>query len=115
MWRVRKPGKKDLRSYLAEGTLFEVFVDDEWAGIVAAFQAAEKGVSGYCVGEIVLKREFRGKRLGLAVQRKFVEKLDETRGRVLWGTIGAANTPAIRTAKRCGRVDVGGYYWVRRG
>jgi len=68
--------------------------------------------STYCVGEIVLKREFRGRGLGPAVQRGLAERLGDRRGEVLHGSIGAVNKPALKTARKCGQVDIGGDYWI---
>jgi hypothetical protein len=36
---ARQQSKEDLESYRSEGTIFEVSVDGEWSGIVAAFRA----------------------------------------------------------------------------
>ncbi len=109
---VLQDSREELESYKSEGTLFGVSIDDTWAGIIAAYRDTDRGISGYCVGEFVLKRGFRGRGFGPAVQRRFAGRLEETGDAVLYGTISGANAPSLRTARKCGRVDVGGYYWV---
>jgi len=108
---TRRESEEDLAAYHEEGTLFEVFVDGAWAGVIAVFRSVDIGLHGYCMGEIVLHKAYRGQMLGAAVQRHLIERLDD-RGEVLYGTIGANNTAALRTAQRVGRIDLGGHFWI---
>lgn len=110
---ARPEARDDLAAYVDDGTLFEVFVDGRWAGVVAGGRAVEQGMRGFIVAEIVLTGTFRGRGLGAAVQRHFAEVLPHHTGDVLMGTIHSRNAAAVATAKRCGRADIGGYLWLR--
>lgn len=104
-----------MRAYLDEGGLFEVFVDDQWAGVTAVFRSVDTGLSGFCVAEIVLAGAFRGRGLGSAVQIRLAEALVQRGAQesdILFGTVGEVNVAARRTALRAGRTDLGGHAWV---
>ncbi len=112
---VRVEGEEDMQGYLGAGHLFEMFVDDVWAGVTAVFRDVNAGVGGFCVGEVVLAGAFRGKGLGSAVQGGLARGLLEGGagpGDLLFGTVGEINVPARRAAERAGRVDVGGHVWL---
>lgn len=112
---VRTESEEDMQAYLEAGHLLEVFVDGAWAGVTAVFADVNAGLSGFCVAEIVLGGAFRGQGLGGSVQLQLASQLVEGGARgdeLLFGTIGALNTPARRTALRAGRVDLGGHVWV---
>ena len=102
---------EDMQRYLDTGCVFEVYVDSEWAGIVGGFPEREQGLSGLTVAEMFLAGRYRGLGLGAAMQRRFLGELDSALG-LLWGAIDVRNVSALRTALRCGRVDVGGYLWL---
>ena len=104
--------QEDLAEYLEEGTLFEVLVDGSWSGLVGVTRDAEQGLRGFVVIEIVLADSARGQGLGVAVQQRLVEALAFESGDVLYGTIDARNTAAVKTAQRSGRVDLGGFLWL---
>lgn len=110
---------EDMRYYLEVGQVFQVHVDARWAGVVGCYPYQEQGLGGVTVAEMFLDSEHRGRRLGAAVQRQFVEAVQAELApelapelRLLWGSIDVRNVAAIRTALSCGRVDIGGYYWV---
>ena len=112
---VRVESEDDMQEYLEAGHLFEIFVDDVWAGVAAVYKDVNAGVGGFCVGEVVLAGAFRGKGLGSAVQGGLARGLLEGGARpdnLLFGTIGEVNLPARRAAERAGRIDVGGHVWV---
>lgn len=112
---VRTESEEDMQAYLEAGRLFEVLIDGAWAGVTAVFADVNAGLSGFCVAEIVLDGAFRGQGLGSAVQLQLASQLvggGAGREDLLFGTIGALNTPARRTALRAGRVDLGGHVWV---
>jgi hypothetical protein len=112
----RQESLEDMQDYLANGWLYEVFVDGVWAGVTAASEGCEAGAKGYYMIEIVLDTKFRGRGLGVVVQRKLAKLLAEKSPNpfaALFGTIGAVNIPMQKTAVRVGRVDVGGHYWVK--
>jgi len=112
---VRTESEEDMQEYLEAGHLFEVSVDGAWAGVTAVFKDVNTGLSGFCVAEIVLDHAFRGQGLGNAVQLQLASQLvagGAERADLLFGTIGAVNVAARRTALRAGRVDLGGHVWV---
>ncbi len=112
---ARLEGEDDLQGYLDERHLFEIFVDGAWAGVTAVFEDVNTGLSGLCMAEIVLTGAFRGQGLGRAVQFQLAAQLAEQgagRDELLFGTIGAVNVAAQRTALGAGRVDLGGHVWA---
>lgn len=112
----RQESLEDMQDYLSKGWLYEVFVDDTWAGVTAVSPGFEVGAKGHYMIEIVLDTPFRGHGLGVALQRKLASLLaakSADEATALFGTIGAVNTPMLKTALRVGRVDVGGRYWVK--
>lgn len=98
----------DMASY---GKSFEAFLDGRRAGLVAATPGELWGQPGWVMHEECLGAEFRGRGLGLDLQRALVERLGGEQG-LLWGTIHASNLPSIRTAQRHGRKIVQTHYWL---
>lgn len=108
---TRLESREDLADLLQEGTLFEVTIDGEWAGVTAVEHDGIEGVDGYLMIEILLASHARGRGFGAALQRSLVERLPDPE-KLLLGTIDTRNLPAIRAATAVGRVDVGGYLWA---
>lgn len=108
--------REEFEFYLSKGTIFEIFVDQRWAGVVAGYRDVDSYLEGFCIEENFLADEFRSRGFGCAVQRRLVEVLEPGIG-LLFGTIHQKNLGAYHAALRSGRVDIGGYYWVpvRRG
>jgi RimJ/RimL family protein N-acetyltransferase len=108
----RMESMDDLQHYLEHDKVFEIFVDNEWAGITVASRSSEFGVSGWYMIEITLEERWQGLGLGVAVQRALVSSLDFSGSDCLFGTIGAVNIPMQKTAARVGRIDIGGQYMI---
>lgn len=104
--------EESLRECAEEGLLFEVLVDGEPAGVVAALRDDDHGMRGFSVHEICLDPRHRGRRLAPPTVQRLVDQLPADDGDVLWGTIHPANVPSLRNALSIGRVLVGGYVWV---
>jgi len=102
--------KSDFRG--TDGAALELFLDGQYAGLVAASRAVEQGLRGFVVDEVVLSQVARGRALGPVALRHLVEHLPARAGDILFGTVDVRNTPAYRSALRSGREDVGGYLWV---
>jgi RimJ/RimL family protein N-acetyltransferase len=102
----------DLQEYLINDQVFEIFVDNQWAGITVASRKAEFGLSGWYMIEITLEERWQGQGLGVAVQRALVSSLEFSEFDCLFGTIGAVNIPMQKTAARVGRIDIGGEYII---
>lgn len=98
---------------VAHGRSFEAFCEGRWAGLVAATPAPLWGQPGWSMQEEFLSAEFRGRGLGLELQRALVQRLEGEPG-LLWGTIHSANQPSLATALRNGRRIVQTHYWLSR-
>jgi len=106
-------GIEDESDFLGtDGAVLELFLDGQYAGLVAASRAVEQGLRGFVVDEVVLNKIARGRALGPVALRHLAEHLPVLEGDVLFGTVDVRNTPAYRSALRSGREDVGGYLWV---
>lgn len=106
---------QDMQDYLEAGQIFEIFVDDRWAGITCGeHRMDEFGLQGFVVGEMLLAPPARGHGLGAAVQYRLAEavRASSSAADVLYGTIGSNNSPMMKTASRAGRVDLSGWIWV---
>ena len=111
---VRTESKDDLADCLAHGFLFEIFVDGQWSGVLAADRRNVGGVQGVYMIEIVLEHGARGQRLGPAVHQHLaatVAKVDPTE--IILGTISAKNPWSRQTALRAGRIEIGAWHWVQ--
>jgi GNAT superfamily N-acetyltransferase len=106
---------EDMQEYLEIAQVFEIFVDDQWAGITGGEPHSDEfALKGFVVIEMLLAKFARGQGLGAAVQYRLAEALQPSSQPedVLYGTIGSNNPPMLKTAARVGRVDLGGWIWV---
>ena len=111
MW-ARAEDAESLAACADEGLLFEVLLDGEPAGVVAAVRDDAHGMSGFSVEELCLDADRRGRRLAPGVLQRLVDELSAEDGDVLWGTIHPDNAPSLRNSQSIGRQVVGGYAWV---
>ena len=111
MW-ARAEDAESLAACADEGLLFEVLLDGEPAGVVAAVRDDAHGMSGFSVEELCLDADRRGRRLAPGVLQRLVDELPAEDGDVLWGTIHPDNAPSLRNSISVGREVVGGYAWV---
>lgn len=102
----------DLRACARAGTFFEVEVDGQRAGVVAAREGRCLAWAGAEMVEEVLEPAWWGQGLGAALQRHLVDALPTQLGPFLWGTIDGVNEASLRTAKRVGRRIVGSWWFV---
>jgi hypothetical protein len=93
------------------GALYCLRDGARFAGLMAARSHSLRGITGWEIVEEILGTDYRGKGLGVAMQRLFVSGLDPRQGVLVMGEIADGNLPSLRTAQRAGRKDVGG--WVR--
>lgn len=103
----------DMAIYLSEGLLFLVEMDGEVGGVMAARRSVAAGMSGYRIWEKFLFGAHRGRGLAVAAQRAFYRSLDAGESRLVFGHIHPRNPASLKAAMRDGRVDVGGYAFVR--
>ncbi len=106
---VRVETRETLSHFIDCGAVFEVFVDDLWAGLVAVLRQTMAGLPGFLVVEEILSPAFIGQRLAPAVQDEMIRRLDAGPLDCLFGKIHPLNGPSLRTAKGLGRVDLGGF------
>lgn len=101
---------EDLQESVDAGTLFDVLVDDTWAGWVGVLADSDSslGLPCYEVEEIILAPGFRGRGFGHHLMGLLAKQLPD-RDRILVGTIHADNRGALEAAKRSGRHDIGGW------
>ncbi|MFL6055888.1 MAG: GNAT family N-acetyltransferase [Actinoallomurus sp.] len=103
---------ESLAECAAEDRLFEVLVDGEPAGVVAALRQDAHGLLGYVVQELCLDARHRGRGLAPPVLQHLVHALPVDGGATLWGTIHPDNAASLRNATSIGRRTVGGFVWV---
>jgi len=100
--------REDLDALREAGTLFEVFLDDVWAGVIAAEPGVQHGLRGYIVIELLLDPSVRGHGYGKHLGGLLARHLDAAGDAFLLGTIHTDNLPSYRSAIASGRIDVGG-------
>jgi L-amino acid N-acyltransferase YncA len=109
--KVRIESEESLSECDAAGFLYEIMVDGNWAGIVAARPELIAGVRSMFMTEIVLNAAARGQGLGPAVHQRLAANVAAIDDRsILTGIIAAANVPSLKTATRAGRAEIGGWY-----
>ncbi len=106
--RVRVESRADLQELAVQGLVFDVVVDGEWAGIVAAEPGTKGGVRGAVVIELLLDHRYRGRGYGAHLSTLLARSLPMPDDECLIGSIHHQNLPALRSALAAGRIDVGG-------
>lgn len=112
---ARLETEEDLSELVAESTLYEIYVNEKWAGIFAGSNTVSHGLQGFCVSEIILAPELRLKRLARTVQKIAAQTLildGVPANHWFYGTIGWANVPALKTALSADRKVFGMEYWL---
>jgi len=105
---TRVEARQDLQDLADRGYLFDVRVDDDWAGVLAAEPDARRGVRGATVVELILDHAFRGRGYGQHLSTLLSRALPLPDDECLLGTIHADNVTSYRSALAAGRIDVGG-------
>lgn len=85
------------------GLLYEVFVENELAGIIGVAQNKDRFYEGYVVYEEVFFNTFRRKGLASTMQRHLIEHLTDSGNDMLFGTIHYGNIASQKTALGVGR------------
>ena len=103
--------ESSLAECAAAGALYRVFIDDVWAGVIAARPDSYRQWRGWLIVEEVLHRDFRGRHFAPAMQQAFLRQLSADREEFVFGTIAAANTASLKTSLRVGRhvVEIGSF------
>ncbi|MEJ7630042.1 MAG: hypothetical protein WKF54_10665 [Nocardioidaceae bacterium] len=105
---ARCEDRQDLQELAERGLLFDVRIEDAWAGIIAAEPAARRGIRGASVVELLLDHRYRGRGYGRHLSTLLAKALPLADEEYLMGTIHVENVPAYRSALGAGRIDVGG-------
>jgi GNAT superfamily N-acetyltransferase len=100
--------KEDLQSLAERGLLFDVLIDERWAGVLAAEPGVLSGVRGATVIELLLDTDHRGRGYGKHLSVLLAQALPMDDAECLMGTIHADNTTAYHAAINAGRIDIGG-------
>jgi len=90
---------------LREGLLHFVEINNERIGLIAGEKAPFLGHDGFYFNEIFISKNWKGKGLAKAIQRKFIEKFTSG-NELVWGTIDSHNLPSYKTALSNGRLPV---------
>jgi GNAT superfamily N-acetyltransferase len=102
--------RDDLEESAADGLLFDITVNGDWAGYAAAVIKPDDalGMPAYVVREMILAPEYRGHGYGRHLSTLLAQALPDPT-RILIGTIHAANHGACTAALTAGRHDIGGW------
>ena len=106
--RTRTETREDLTELLSAGTLFNVLVSGQWAGLLAAEPGVQHGLRGAVVIELLLDLSVRGRGYGKHLSTLLAKQMGMPDDQFVLGTIHVDNTPAYRSAIASGRHDVGG-------
>lgn len=87
---------------LKQGLLKFVNLDGERIGLIAGERSELLGHSGIYFHEIFISKDWKGKGLAKAIQRKFVQDFCSDL-EFVWGTIDSNNLPSYKTAYSNGR------------
>lgn len=108
--KVRPSDLDELRDCHQTGVLAYLLVEGQRAGVIGFARSEDAELAGYLVEEEVVALPFRGRRLASAAQRLVIRSLaGRDPSALLFGTIDAANTPSLKTARRVGRERVASY------
>ncbi len=95
----------DFECSLKDGLLYYILYQGKKIGIISAIDDEYIGKNSMYITEIIIEKEFKGKKFATAAQRKFIEenKKDFT---YVWGKISEQNIPSLKNALRVGRMII---------
>ncbi len=102
-----------LKKAISDGYLFKIKINGKLAGILAAEKLNINFYCGYCIKEEILFKNFRRQNFGPALQRKMIDSIKASDDEFIYGIISPLNTASLRTARKCGRIAVGGDYYIK--
>lgn len=103
--------EEDLQDTIDAGTMFDVVWRGRWSGYAGTLPKTKNGLPAQSVQEMLLAPHARGHGFGASLSTLLARHLPAD-GRVLSGTIHGENRGAQTAARRAGRHDVGGWWWV---
>ena len=99
---VKPESLEDFEEAINNQLLYKIVIENKNAGIIAGSAFDYYRIQGVCILEEILYDSFKGKGLGIYIQKEFTKKL-LGRSQLLWGTISSLNQPSLKTALRNGR------------
>ena len=109
--QARLQDRDNLEGAVEDGLLFEVMIDDSWAGYIAAKpDGQDLGLPAYTVQDITLAPNYRGRGYGPHLTTLLARALPDDLP-FLVGTIHANNRGALTAATIAARTDIGG--WIQ--
>ncbi|MBT6326112.1 MAG: GNAT family N-acetyltransferase [Bdellovibrionales bacterium] len=94
-----------MRDSVEQGLMYEVYFDGEKIGLIAGESSPLLGHAGLYFHEIFISKDWKGKGLAKAIQRKFVEQCTKDND-FIWGTVDNHNLPSYKTALSNNRVPI---------
>ncbi|GAA0521613.1 hypothetical protein [Deinococcus depolymerans] len=101
----------DLQECIDASTMFDVHWRGGWAGYAGTLAYPQLGLDAQVVQELLLAPHARGHGLGAALSTLLARHLPDP-AQVLSGTVHGRNQGAREAARRAGRQDVGGWWWI---
>lgn len=98
---VRPAEADELQACLDDGHVVIASCGGTFVGVAACRWDSERSFAGWTIVEEFVVPEWRGRKLGVALQRALMLRLPV--GDVVWGTIHGKNVASQATAARCGR------------
>lgn len=99
---VKAESLEDFQEAMSNRLCFEIFINNERAGIIAGTKLAYYGQSGVCILEEILYDRYKGQGFGPYIQKAFAEQIAHDY-KILWGTISHLNQPSLKTALKNSR------------
>lgn len=99
---VTTNNQEAFESCIKENLIYFIIHNNKKIGLIAANEDTFLGEKSIYIIEIVLQKEFKGKKLATAAQRKFIELVQKDY-KYIWGQISAKNIPSSKNALRVGR------------
>ncbi|MDD4976681.1 MAG: hypothetical protein PHY93_20165, partial [Bacteriovorax sp.] len=99
---VKTESLESLNDSAKDGLLFKVQINGKCAGVIAGYIEDYYGQKEVCILEELLFESFRGKGLGVYLQKAFAIKMLD-RFNLLWGHISDLNPSSLKTALKNGR------------
>jgi len=110
---IGEPESTESIEYLLEnGVIKLVFINDELAGVIIGIEMIYNEMNGYFLCEKILSKKYRGKVFGIAMERKFIDLLEDSKNKLIFGTINVKNPASLKASTKIGRICVKTRYKV---
>ena len=93
---------EDFKKSIKDKLIYCVHFKGERIGLIAGEKDDFGGEASIYMTEIILCKDFKGKKLATATQRKFIE-LNHNKYQYIWGKISSRNAPSYCNALKVGR------------